>query len=115
MKEMKTARRILKVTVLLLATYAVCYATLSAAGRYQELEDQHGRKWAVWCPSGCYVPLQRRGLSDITLTNLGLVFLPLIIVDHKILHQRAMTFSAQGDGYQVARISVDGKRIEPAR
>jgi len=104
----------LKVMALLLATYAVCYATLSTLGRYQEIEDQYGRKWAVWCPSGCYLASQWRGLPDIKLTDLGFVFLPLIIADHKIVHQRVLTFSVQGDGYQVARITADGKRIQPA-
>jgi hypothetical protein len=41
------------------------------------------------------------------------LFFPCIYLDRKLIHKSAITVSAQGDGFRIARIAENGKCIEP--
>lgn len=94
------------------ATYLSIYVVLAAKGEYRELEDQHSLAWAVWYPAACSTEGSWRGLKRYYLSDVGYIFLPCIYLDRKLFHKGCLTVSAQGDGFRLARITVDGKRIE---
>ena len=106
-------KKALRLATILCSLYISTYVALSANGEYRELWDAHARAWASWYPAGCSIEGSWRGLTRYYLSNTGYLFFPCIYLDRKLIHKGALTVSAQGDGFRIARISENGKRIEP--
>lgn len=104
-------RKILKAFKWACILYVISYAVLSLAGEYHEIEDIHGRRFAVWHPQLCRSEIKWRGKPGTVITWIGGFYLPLLVIDNKFIHPTKITYSVQGDGYDVRRISENGRRL----
>jgi hypothetical protein len=107
----KRRLKLLKALKLTCILYVGSYAVFSLTGYYHETEDLHGRKFAVWHPRFCRTETTWRNLPSTNITWAGGLYLPLLLVDNKFIHPTRLTFSVKGDGFRVAYISENGKRI----
>ena len=96
---------------LLVLAYVGSYSFLSFGGQYSEVENMHGTKWAVWHPVLCRRQTTWRNLTVTDITWTGGFYLPLLLIDNKLVHPTKLTYSVNGDGFRVASISDNGRKV----
>jgi hypothetical protein len=94
-------QKLLKALKLTCILYVGSYMVLSITGYYHEIEDLHGRRYAVWHPRFCREVTTWRNLPSTDITWVGGFYLPLMLIDGKVIHPNKLTYSVQGDGFEV--------------